>query len=43
MEHERRWRGREPGTGIASELGTGATARGLPDRAAASYGVVEMC
>ena len=42
VEHEWLWRGREPRTGIVGELGMGATARGLPDRAAASYGVVVM-
>ena len=39
-------RGRSCGNdpeGIAGELGTGTAARGLPSRAAAPYGVVEMC
>ena len=42
VELEWLWRGKGQWTGIASELGAGTAARGLPGRAAASYGVVEV-
>ena len=43
VELARLWSGRGQRMGIAGERGAGTLARGLPDRAAASYGVMEVC
>ena len=43
VELERLWRGMGQWTGVAGELGMGMAARGLPGRAAATYGGVEVC
>ena len=42
MELEGNWRGGEQQEGIVGELGSGMAARGLPSRAAAIYGVMEI-